>query len=190
MVRISAKRMTVHAPEEYRTLRESHRGPVVQIGEGDAPRFDLVDGVRRGMIVGGNRIESLLDSLCERASGPRRVGAFALGPSGELLEYAWSRSETDQTAHAELNLAQAIRSRRGFPLPPGSSIYSSLEPCAMCAAQILGLFEGGSDFRIGFREHDTGPAVHETCLIEGSEAWKRAGSPGFRYGLLPATDQS
>ncbi|NDG83442.1 MAG: hypothetical protein EBX52_00200 [Proteobacteria bacterium] len=190
MVRISAKRLTEHPPNDYHALRESHSGPVTELLEGGSPVFDLGQEYVRGTVIDSARSVQLLDALCKRASGPRRVGAFARGPGGELLEYSWSRSESDQTAHAEVNLARVIRENGLYPLPAGSSIWTSLEPCAMCAAQILGLVTVGSPFSVFFREHDTGPAVHETCLVMGSNAWREAGEPDLEYARLKITGKS
>jgi tRNA(Arg) A34 adenosine deaminase TadA len=115
--------------------------------------------------------------LQENAHGFKRVSALALGPGQELLGFAWSTAEPNQTLHAEWNLARWIFERRGTGLPAGSTIHSSLEPCAMCAAMILSLFEEGETVRVSFLEPDRGPAARNTCLKPGTDLWKSAGRP-------------
>ena len=68
------------------------------------------------------------------------VGAVLVdAASGEVLGEGWNRNigQHDPTAHAEvLALRAAGTLRRNYRLP-GTVLYATLEPCAMCAMAII-----------------------------------------------------
>jgi tRNA(adenine34) deaminase len=85
------------------------------------------------------------------------VGAVIVDSSGEvMLATASNRTiiDTDPTAHAEiLALRNAARSIGNYRLI-GATVYSTIEPCAMCAgalvnARIARLVYGADDERFG-----------------------------------------
>ena len=75
---------------------------------------------------------------------------------GEIVYEAYNRRETDKlaTAHAELLAIEgACRALGGWRLPE-STLYVTLEPCAMCAGAIINarverVVFGASDLRFG-----------------------------------------
>ena len=67
------------------------------------------------------------------------VGAVLVGADGRLLGEGWNRNiaEHDPSAHAEIvALRQAGRALGNHRLV-GSSLYVTLEPCAMCAMALV-----------------------------------------------------
>jgi tRNA(adenine34) deaminase len=84
------------------------------------------------------------------------IGACVIGENGELLASAFNRTITDNdpTAHAEiLALREAARKVNNYRLT-GATIYSTIEPCAMCAgalvnARVKRLVYGADDERFG-----------------------------------------
>ena len=71
-------------------------------------------------------------------AGDIPVGAVAVW-RGEIIGRGRNRKEAmrDPTAHAEvLALREAARSRGGWRLP-GVTLYSTLEPCPMCAGALV-----------------------------------------------------
>ena len=67
------------------------------------------------------------------------VGAVLVGADGRLLGEGWNRNiaEHDPSAHAEIvALRQAGRALGNHRLV-GSTLYVSLEPCAMCAMALV-----------------------------------------------------
>ena len=67
------------------------------------------------------------------------VGAVLVGADGQLLGEGWNRNiaEHDPSAHAEIvALRQAGRALGNHRLV-GSTLYVSLEPCAMCAMALV-----------------------------------------------------
>jgi tRNA(adenine34) deaminase len=73
-----------------------------------------------------------------RAEGEVPVGAV-LVREGRVLGQGWNRSigSADPTAHAEvLALRQAAAAVANYRLP-GTTLYVTLEPCAMCAGAIV-----------------------------------------------------
>lgn len=107
------------------------------------------------------------------------VGAIVVGANGEILSSAGNRTRTDcdPTAHAEiLALRRAAQVVGNYRLI-GASVYSTLEPCAMCAgalvqARIKRLIYAAPDARFGaVRSHfeicDSGSLNHRIEIVAG-----------------------
>jgi len=73
-----------------------------------------------------------------RAHGNHPFGALLVGPAGELLAEAENSVVTDSdcTAHAELNLVRLVSGRCDSETLAGSTLFASTEPCVMCAGAI------------------------------------------------------
>lgn len=63
------------------------------------------------------------------------VGAVLLAADGTLLARAGNRilEKKDPTAHAEMEVMRAAAATLGNERLLGTTLYASLEPCAMCA---------------------------------------------------------
>src|SRR5882757_6650841 len=72
----------------------------------------------------------------ERGEVP--VGAALLGADGQLLAADGNRivENRDPTAHAEMVVLRAGAAKLGNERLTGTTLYVSLEPCAMCAGAI------------------------------------------------------
>ncbi|MGV3680522.1 MAG: nucleoside deaminase [Acidovorax sp.] len=73
-----------------------------------------------------------------RARGNRPFGALIVAANGQVLAEAWNSTgeNGDCTAHAEtsaVRLASPVHSREALA---GATLYSSAEPCVMCAGAI------------------------------------------------------
>jgi tRNA(adenine34) deaminase len=80
-------------------------------------------------------------SLAERArkEGEVPVGAVLVNED-EMVAEGWNQpiSHHDPTAHAEIVALRAATLRLGnYRLPPGISLYVTLEPCPMCAGALV-----------------------------------------------------
>ncbi|MGB4345556.1 MAG: nucleoside deaminase [Burkholderiaceae bacterium] len=64
-----------------------------------------------------------------RAAGHHPFAAIVVNAQGQVIAQAMNASSTDRTAHAEMN---ALRLASSTDLQ-GATLYSSAEPCAMCA---------------------------------------------------------
>lgn len=74
-----------------------------------------------------------------RANGRHPFGAILVGPDGAVLlkqGNGISEHERDMTAHAERLLASAASVQFGAARLAECTLYSSAEPCAMCAGAI------------------------------------------------------
>jgi tRNA(adenine34) deaminase len=103
-------------------------------------------------------MEAALDEArAAAAAGEVPVGAVVVSAEGELLARAHNRRERDgdPLAHAELlAIRQAAREVGGWRLI-GSTLYATLEPCAMCAgalvlARVGRLVYGAADPKAGY----------------------------------------
>lgn len=73
-----------------------------------------------------------------RAHGNHPFGALLADAAGEILLVGENtcRTEGDATGHAERNLATEGSKRLSPAVLAGATLYSSAEPCAMCAGAI------------------------------------------------------
>ena len=67
------------------------------------------------------------------------VGAVLVDANGQLLAEGWNRniSENDPTAHAEIVAMRRAGASIGNHRLLGSTLYVTLEPCAMCAMAMV-----------------------------------------------------
>ena len=67
------------------------------------------------------------------------VGAVLVGADGELVGEGWNRNitEHDPTAHAEIVAMRQAGLRLGNHRLLGTTLYVTLEPCAMCAMAMV-----------------------------------------------------
>ncbi len=72
------------------------------------------------------------------ARGEVPVGAVLLGAAGEVLAAEGNRivERRDPTAHAEILALRTAAAALGNERLTGTTLYVSLEPCAMCAGAI------------------------------------------------------
>lgn len=107
------------------------------------------------------------------------VGACIVGPDGEVLAAASNRTITDNdpTAHAEIIALRLAAEKIGNYRLTGATVYSTIEPCVMCAgalvnARIARLVFGAHDERFGgvetkFRLCDSLDLNHRIEIVSG-----------------------
>ena len=108
------------------------------------------------------------------------VGAVVVAQDGvSVLAVASNRTRTDcdPTAHAEVVALREAARRAGNYRLTGATLYSTIEPCAMCAgalvqARVARLVYGARDERAGavesvFRVCDSGSLNHRMELTAG-----------------------
>ena len=78
-------------------------------------------------------------SRTARAHGNRPFGALIVAADGRVLQEAWNRNfETgDCTAHAETQAVRLASPTHSREVLEGATLYSSGEPCVMCAGAIF-----------------------------------------------------
>ena len=113
-----------------------------------------------------------------RTRGEVPVGTCVVS-NGELLAIAGNRTRTDcdPTAHAEMVVLREASRKVGNYRLTGIEVYSTIEPCAMCAgaliqARVKRLIYGARDERAGavdsrFRICDTDFLNHRIEVVEG-----------------------
>lgn len=108
-------------------------------------------------------------AAADRGEAP--VGAVLVGADGAVLAAAGNApiATHDPTAHAEILVLRAAGQALGnYRMPPGATLYVSLEPCVMCAgaishARVSRVVYGADDPKGGAVAH--GPRFFEqpTC---------------------------
>ena len=178
MIKVAAKRHELLPPEDFqaRLYAIEDRRKILSPAPGG---FDFPEILIQELSP-PSTIQETLHLMKTRVSGGLPVSAILLGPDGRILSGAISTSRGNKTGHAELNLVQSWWKNTGEVFPEGSRLHVSLRPCAMCAAQILSASPPSGPIEVIFHEEDPGPASKNSCLFEGSDLWKKAGSPRIR----------
>lgn len=104
------------------------------------------------------------------ARGEVPVGAVLVGAQGEVLAQAGNKPITlsDPTAHAEILAIRAAAEKTGNERLTGTTLYVTVEPCAMCAgaiamARIARLVYGAGDPKGGAVAHGAKFFTLPTC---------------------------
>jgi tRNA(adenine34) deaminase len=126
------------------------------------------------------RMREAVRAAREAASrGEVPVGAVVVSAEGCVLAVAGNRtrSDCDPTAHAEVVALREAARRAGNYRLTGAVVYSTVEPCAMCAgalvqARVARLVYGAADARAGavrsvFRVCDESSLNHRMELTAG-----------------------
>ncbi|WP_144899144.1 tRNA adenosine(34) deaminase TadA [Luteimonas cucumeris] len=97
-----------------------------------------------------------LAERAEREDDEIPIGAVLVSAEGDILGEGWNRNitEHDPTAHAEIVAMRQAGRALGNHRLIGSTLYVTLEPCAMCAmamvhARIARVVYGASDPKTG-----------------------------------------
>ncbi len=83
--------------------------------------------------------EAIAEALKAEAAGEVPVGAIVVGPDGEIVARGGNQvlRQSDPTAHAEIVALRAAGIALGNYRLLGCTLYTTLEPCSMCAGAIL-----------------------------------------------------
>ena len=123
--------------------------------------------------------EALRAARAAGLDGEVPVGACVVAADGTLLSVAGNRTraDCDPTAHAEVLALREAAWRAGNYRLTGAVVYSTIEPCAMCAgalvqARVARLVYGAADEKAGavesvFRVCDSGSLNHRMELTAG-----------------------
>jgi tRNA(adenine34) deaminase len=107
------------------------------------------------------------------------VGAVIVGADQKILASASNRTinDNDPTAHAEILAVRIAATRIGNYRLTGATVYSTIEPCVMCAgalvnARVARLVYGAADERFGavrsiFRICDNKKLNHRIDIVKG-----------------------
>ena len=118
-------------------------------------------------------------ALDAEQSGEVPVGAVLVDSGGVVLAEAFNSPIrlNDPTAHAEMLVLRAAGSKISNYRLPGTTLYVTLEPCAMCAGALIAarverLVFAARDLRFGgvrskFRIADSDVLNHRVEVIEG-----------------------
>jgi len=112
-------------------------------------------------------------------NGEIPIGACLTNEKGEIVAVAGNRTITDNdpTAHAEILVLREAAAKIGNYRLSGATVYSTIEPCAMCAgalvnARVKRLVFGAHDKRFGavetlFRICDNSSLNHRIEIKSG-----------------------
>jgi tRNA(Arg) A34 adenosine deaminase TadA len=75
-------------------------------------------------------------SAQSRAAGHHPFAALVVAADGTVLAESMNAHAVDRTCHAEMNAARAASAAHAPAALHGATMYTSAEPCAMCAGAI------------------------------------------------------
>lgn len=78
-------------------------------------------------------------ALIGQSQGEVPIGAVVVGVDNQLLAAGFNtvRSQCDPTAHAEINALRAGAKHHQNHRLGGTTVYTTLEPCCMCAGALV-----------------------------------------------------
>ena len=130
--------------------------------------------------------ELLMDLALEEACAAEQSGEVPVGAVLALGDVVIARAHnspilaSDPTAHAEMLVLREAALKLGNYRLTGTTLYVTLEPCAMCAGALVNarvgrLVFGSRDIRFGgvrskFQIADSGTLNHTVEIIEGVRA--------------------
>ena len=113
---------------------------------------------------------ALAEAQAAGLRGEVPIGAALISPRGEVLARSGNRilELKDPTAHAEMLVLRVGAARLGNERLVGTTLYVTLEPCAMCAgaislARVARLVYAASDPKGGAVEHGPRFFAQPTC---------------------------
>jgi tRNA(adenine34) deaminase len=83
--------------------------------------------------------QAIAMSRLARERGNRPFGAVVVSADGQVLAEVWNSNveSGDCTAHAEVNAIRAVSPHHDRSTLAAATLYSSAEPCVMCAGAIF-----------------------------------------------------
>ena len=97
--------------------------------------------------------QAIAVAAAARAAGCHPFGALLVGPDGAVLMEQGNGADTgDRTAHAERVLMSRASVAYSAEFLAGCTMYTSAEPCAMCAGAVY--WAGVGRVVFGMTEHD------------------------------------
>ena len=73
----------------------------------------------------------------------KNIGAVLVSASNQIIGWGVNTNDASSTRHAETNAIQAFQEEAGTAIPVGATLYTTLEPCYMCAGVFVRA--GGTD---------------------------------------------
>jgi tRNA(Arg) A34 adenosine deaminase TadA/predicted GIY-YIG superfamily endonuclease len=141
-----AKKLTMAAHDwsRVKSLAQNHQSPSVSVhGSTGSPRTETGSSSGNGEFTDADerwmRHALGLAARAEREDDEIPVGAVLVSADGEVLGEGWNRNitEHDPSAHAEIVAMRVSGRKLGNHRLVGSTLYVTLEPCAMCAMAMV-----------------------------------------------------
>ena len=183
-LKVAAKRYQTLSESEFSKSVQAFHGPRVEVEPAPLSIFNHPEtplpgsALPRGEII--QTLNQLVGSFSETrsklSSEERSVATILLSADQRVISYAWNSGQKNRAQHAELSLAQNFFAQHQAGFPEGSCLFVTLKPCAMCSSFILAM-SPAKNFSIEFLFDDPGPASKNSCLVPGTDLWKKAGQP-------------
>lgn len=159
VIKLGAKRCSYDASPDPGLLTGAIDLSDLTVGDPTADRTQMLGGLGVTLSEGDaiRACQMLTETVPlepERFASPRPVAALAVDRAGRLLGAAVNNNVVNRLCHAEFNLVFAHFV--SDLIPAGSTIYTSLSPCRMCAALLARVAADGHGLRVVAMAMDTG----------------------------------
>lgn len=101
------------------------------------------------------------------------IASLLVGPDNQILAWGRNKGASHATWHGETGLIQAYQDRSGgAKLKAGSRLFTTLEPCFMCAGVIT---HSGSGIKVYYGHKD--PGISDSSLAKGHNSCSQEHMP-------------
>jgi tRNA(Arg) A34 adenosine deaminase TadA len=132
---------------------------------------------------GGPNLRTILPTAPLGAG--KNIAAVLVNQSNQIIGWGVNTNDNSTTRHAETNAIQSYQNNQGTALPAGTRIYSTLDPCFMCAALYL---RAGGQFCL-YEQADPN-MTNNTALGNASQQYHEpfTGTPGASTSIAQTLD--
>ncbi len=96
------------------------------------------------------------------------VAALMVSRTGKILAYGLNTNKENKTLHAEVNMLQSYykftKATNTSGIPPGARIYTTLQPCKMCAGMIVATAKNRDSTHVYYGMTDPTQKADSTAL--------------------------
>lgn len=184
----SAKRRKDFVTNWERSLRFLYARPAQRfVAPPDARRFPAPRGVDTGEqrnamfnYLAFAVVQAAITAQVGGAGAGRRIGCVLVSPQDTILAWGVNLVNLHVTLHGEVNLVTSYVSQNGA-LPAGCRVYTTLEPCHMCAGM---LYEStaANNIRVYYGQAD--PLIVNNTLSRATRQFSLITDGGFGGDLI------
>jgi deoxycytidylate deaminase len=128
------------------------------------------------------RLRGRTDDKVDPAQVGHNIGSVMVDAAYRVVGWAVNTNHLNGTFHGETNLVQAHEAHGKPTLPKGGAMYTTLEPCEMCAGVIRSAVAGDDKaFRVQYIQPDR--TLAQTALTREDSPVKMGASPAASEGV-------
>jgi tRNA(Arg) A34 adenosine deaminase TadA len=166
MIKTAAKRHRFSDLKTFQNLIQSAANPIKieYANPYSPPKLNFESGLLSPMKL-ATQLRDAIPKNKKRYLQNRPVSSVLVNKDGEIIFYAENSNAENKTLHAEVNLIQGYWAKYKNPIPKDAVIFSTLQPCPMCAGLIFDVLKPNKPC-VFYLDPDTGPLVKKSILYK------------------------